>query len=442
MRIGVYVGTFDPVHKGHINVINHLINNDYVDKVIVIPTGNYWDKKNITDIKHRINMLKLYENKLVTINDNLNSIPYTYQILDELKKEYPLTELYLIIGADNLEKFHLWEKVDIILKNKILVLPRNNIEVDKYMKDNFILVKDFQPLDISSTDIRNNFNKEYLDDEVINYITKNNLYKRNINNIKLFVNDNDKSKKISKIVEEKIKKFNFNLVDKNYDLAIAIGGDGSFLRMIKSNNFNSDIYYVGINAGTLGFAQEVSIDNIDEFLNLLNTNQYKIEEIGIQETSIKTPNTISRFFSLNEIAIRDKELNTTKIKVEIDDIELEKYFGDGLLVATSFGSTAYNLSFGGSIIYDTLHTLQITPIAPLNNKSYRCLLNSYVVPENKVIKLYPDTDKNNLIVTVDGENNIYDNVELIETVVDKKRIKCLRNKNYDFSKKVNEKFLR
>ena len=91
----------------------------------------------------------------------------------------------------------------------------------------------------------------------------------------------------------------------NYDLAIAVGGDGSFLRMVKQNNFNSDIYYIGINSGTLGFMQEVKITEIDKFIDELKNNKFKVEEIGIQETTIYHNNSSSKFYSLNEIVIRD-----------------------------------------------------------------------------------------------------------------------------------------
>ena len=85
--------------------------------------------------------------------------------------------------------------------------------------------------------------------------------KRLINKVKLFPNDNEKSKEIEKILRERLELANFEIVDSKYDLAIAIGGDGSFLRMIKNNVFDSETYYVGINAGTLGFLQEISIDD-------------------------------------------------------------------------------------------------------------------------------------------------------------------------------------
>lgn len=261
-----------------------------------------------------------------------------------------------------------------------------------------------------------------------------------IKRIKLFYNNNDKSINIKNILVDKLKD-KFEIVDDEFDLGIAIGGDGSFLRMMKESKFDSKPYYIGVNAGTLGFAQEIELSNLDEFVNDIETFNFKVENIGIQENKIVSDKEY-KFYSINEIVIRDKDLNTSILNIEIENAFLEEFVGDGILVSTSFGSTAYNLSFGGSIVYNTFHTLQITPIAPLNNKSYRSLINSIVIPENKLIKISPRDDKCNLLVTVDGENIVFDNVKHIYTVVNKKRVKLLRRLDYDFAKKVNEKFLK
>lgn len=260
--------------------------------------------------------------------------------------------------------------------------------------------------------------------------------------VKLFVNDNETSKNVSKIVKEKLEIANFQIVEDNYDLAIAIGGDGSFLRMIKNTNFNENCLYIGINAGTLGFAQEVNIEEIDQFILDLKDKNYKVENIGIQEIEIKTPDTISKQLSLNEMIVRDMELNTANLKVLVEDVLLEDFVGDGLLLATSFGSTAYNLSFGGSIVYNTFHTLQLTPIAPLNNKSYRNLLNSVILPDNKEVVIKPFNRTKNLLITVDGDNNFYKNVDYVSSKVSGREIQILRMKDYNFIKKINDKFLK
>lgn len=180
MRLGIYVGSFNPVHVGHIHVVNYLLENNYVDKILLLPTPSYWDKTNLLDMNDRINMLKVYENDKVIVDTKHNNYPYTYQVLNSLKKDYKDDELYLIIGSDNIEKFDLWEHVDEILENKVIVVKRDDTDIEKYTSkfntNNFIIVNEFKPIDISSSRIRNNKDYNYLDKEVYNYIKENNLY--------------------------------------------------------------------------------------------------------------------------------------------------------------------------------------------------------------------------------------------------------------------------
>jgi NAD+ kinase len=264
---------------------------------------------------------------------------------------------------------------------------------------------------------------------------------RKINNIKLYCNENVKSNEVLIDLKKLLEKNDFNIVTEKADLVIAIGGDGAFLRMVKSEQYDSNLIYVGINAGTLGFLQEIKKSDIANFISCLNDNSYRIEEVGVQETDVYTDNNKEVYYSLNEIVIREKDLNTAYFKVSIKNNLLENYVGDGLLIATSVGSTAYNLSFGGSIVYNTFHTLQITPIAPLNSKAYRNLMNSVIVPEKDEIRIAPINNRSNLLLSIDGDNKVFDNVKYIDTKVDSKRLRVLRLNSYNYWEKVNEKFL-
>lgn len=263
---------------------------------------------------------------------------------------------------------------------------------------------------------------------------------RIINRVKIFANKNNESLSLKNKVITYLAKYHFEVVEENYDLGIAIGGDGSFLRMLKQTNFNSQAYYVGINSGTLGFLQEIKPNEVELFIARINNNDFKLDEISIQETIIETKKETFKLMSLNEIVIRDKDLNTVKLEITVNDNLLENFIGDGILVSTSIGSTAYNLSFGGSIVYSQLHTLQITPIAPLNSKVYRSLINSVIIPENQKIVIKSNYNKN-LIVSIDGTNQIYKNVNYITTLVGDKKIFCLRMNEYNYSNIIHEKFL-
>ncbi len=261
-----------------------------------------------------------------------------------------------------------------------------------------------------------------------------------IKNVGLFPNDNEESLNTYEKLKDYLIDSDYAIDSQNMDLAISIGGDGSFLRMVKNCHFRDDMYYLGINTGTLGFATEIYPDSIEDFIKKLKENKYKEEIISVAEIKIYLDEEIAEFYSLNDIVIRDYQLNTIHLRAYVDDNILEDFAGDGLLISTSFGSSAYNLSFGGSIVYNELHTLQITPIAPLNNKSYRTLLNSVIIPEERRIKIIPQNKE--IIITIDGKNKVYNNVKKIEVSVKDKRIKCLRMYDYDYTKKINEKFLK
>lgn len=181
MKLGVFIGSFNPVHDGHIKMVNYLLDKGIVDRVLIVPTTDYWDKTNLVDLKDRINMLKFFESELVIIDEKHNTIPYTCDLMRELSKEYD-DELYLIIGADNVINFDKWKNYEELLQYKIIVMNRNNLNIDeyitKYNTSNFIVLSDYPFINVSSTEIRNNLDNEHIDERVLKFILDNNLYKK------------------------------------------------------------------------------------------------------------------------------------------------------------------------------------------------------------------------------------------------------------------------
>lgn len=131
-------------------------------------------------------MLKLVFKDKVIIDTKLSKYIYTYQIMGDLRKKY--NDLYLIIGADNIVNFDKWKNVQNILENYVIVIKRNDIDMEGYInnfkeKDKFIIINNFSFLDISSTYIRSMIRKgkydkisQYLNKDVLKYIRDNNLY--------------------------------------------------------------------------------------------------------------------------------------------------------------------------------------------------------------------------------------------------------------------------
>ena len=183
MRIGVYCGSFNPVHKGHIKIVRTALRRHLLDKVLIVPTGNYWDKQNLPPVEGRIRMLKYFENDKIIIDETHNDIQYTYQLFRALKEEYPDDQLVLIIGRDNIPTFDRWKCYEELLEYDCIVIPREDIDSEdldvmmhNYGKTNYTIM-DVKNINFSSSIIRENFDdyekiKDYIDKRVYNYMKK------------------------------------------------------------------------------------------------------------------------------------------------------------------------------------------------------------------------------------------------------------------------------
>ena len=262
---------------------------------------------------------------------------------------------------------------------------------------------------------------------------------RKINKVAIYNNNKEKSIEVEEKLKKDLKKLGLEVVDENYDLAISIGGDGTFLKMVNKTNFKEDIYYVGINTGTLGFLQELTIEDYKKFLDDIINNILTIEETFLEEINVIAKNNTYHFLALNEVVIRRKDLKVLESKIKVDDVLLEDFAGDGLLISTNVGSTAYNLSLGGSIIDKNIVALSLTPMAPLRSKMYQSLNNSIILSKERIIEL--ELKHENLILTIDGINKEIDDVIKIQVKISEHKIKCLMGSNDNFIKTIHDKLI-
>lgn len=264
-----------------------------------------------------------------------------------------------------------------------------------------------------------------------------------IKNIRLFDSGTEDAIARAKLVKRKLISNDFNVVeDDNFELAVAVGGDGSFIRMVKNNNFNENIYYIGVNAGHLGYLQEVKKDEIDKFIDVLKDDNFKVCDMYIQETVVNHINGEDRFYSINEIIVKPKENENTEgvlvANVYIDNEHLENFRGDGIMIATPTGSTGHCLSAGGSIVDPDLNLQQLVPMNPIFSSAYRSLSHPILVAGEKPIKISPENREIKLVV--DAKPIVFEKVDTV-TVTMNKKIKTLRFNEYNFARKVKEKFL-
>ncbi|MFA5523278.1 MAG: NAD(+)/NADH kinase [Tissierellales bacterium] len=262
--------------------------------------------------------------------------------------------------------------------------------------------------------------------------------------INIIHNDNTLSKETSDLLVSKLREHGYiisNNFDYNADLNICIGGDGAFLRAVHMYDFPY-VPFVGVNTGHLGFFHEINPENINMFVDNYSNGNYNIEDIYLVESHVCTRSNCIKLIGVNEIVIKDIESKVIHLNVSIDDKLLECFSGDGLIVSTPSGSTAYNLSSGGSIVYPTLKTLQLTPLCPINSKAYRSLQNSAIIPDGMSIKINPEyRDENSVLIIVDGRQFKYDNVTEVKFKLSDKTIRKLTFHSQNFWSKVRDRFI-
>lgn len=189
------------------------------------------------------------------------------------------------------------------------------------------------------------------------------------------------------------------------DFCFSIGGDGTFLRTARRVG-TKEIPILGFNTGHLGFLAEHSINEAPEMVDRLLAGQYTIESRAILEgkgIGSKVKAGVSGWgFALNEIAIlRQDTASMITVNTLLDGMPVASYQGDGLIVSTPTGSTAYNLSVGGPIVQPTAPCWVLSPIAP-----HSLTMRPLVVSDSHKIDISVESRTETYRVTLDGRSLI------------------------------------
>ena len=156
----------------------------------------------------------------------------------------------------------------------------------------------------------------------------------------------------------------FDLLCKQCDALVTLGGDGTLISAVR-RSFDYNIPIFGIYAGNLGFLADVSMDELDEFVQNLACGNYRIDERSVLEaTTIKDGQEI-KMHAFNDIVFtRPSISNMIHVETLVDKKAFNTYYGDGVIVSTPTGSTAYNLSAGGPVLFPLTKVFTLTPICP------------------------------------------------------------------------------
>ena len=241
--------------------------------------------------------------------------------------------------------------------------------------------------------------------------------------------------------EELLKSFYNYLKEKNIqevfgveqaDLIISLGGDGTMLISAKEA-IRGNIPVLAINMGSLGYLAEIKPQDAVKILQDYENGNYKLEERSFLEVRYED----NIFYALNELVITKggHEAHLIQVEVYSNDIFVNKYRADGIIVATPTGSTAYSLSAGGSIVHPGLNALTITPLAPQSLTARPIIVNGCEVLSFKA------TSRDDAVhLNIDGNQWFQiQKGDLVSARISDKKVKIIKPMNSDYYSILRQK---
>ena len=221
------------------------------------------------------------------------------------------------------------------------------------------------------------------------------------------------------------------------DLIICFGGDGTILHMSKTAT-RAGIPILGVNIGTMGFMAELENTELEQ-LKRLATGDYTIDKrMMLDVTVFRDRDIIFHDICLNDVVItKGAVARIVHLAVECDGVEAMECGGDGVIVATPTGSTAYSLSAGGPIVEPAAHSILVTPICA-HDVGSRCMVSS----DQRIITVKLTRNaRRNAYLSVDGGTSVRLNMGDVTTIKKSNLETSLgRLKNRSFYDVVNQKF--
>jgi len=189
----------------------------------------------------------------------------------------------------------------------------------------------------------------------------------------------------------------FDLLCQTSDVLVTLGGDGTLISVVR-RSFKYNLPILGVYAGNLGFLADINIDELDSFVEKLVKKAYRVDERSIIEAKfIQNGNEITTYAFNDIVLTRHSVLNMIHIETLVDSKAFNTYYGDGVIVSTPTGSTAYNLSAGGPVLFPLTNVFSLTPICP-----HSLTQRPVVLPGEFSIEMKAPQDK--ALVIIDGQD--------------------------------------
>lgn len=242
-------------------------------------------------------------------------------------------------------------------------------------------------------------------------------------------------------VERVLKQADFKLTEDHSkaDTVISIGGDGTFLQAVRKTHFRQDCLYLGVSIkGEHGVYCDFRYEDLNPLIRILQQDEIDVRNYPLLEVWI---NGHKPFYCLNEFSIRSTIIRTFVMDIHIDDLLFETFLGDGMIISTPTGSTAYNKSVRGAVVDPLLPCMQVTELASVNNNRFRTLGAPFLLSKGRKLTLSIQQQGNEFPSTAaDNEAIGVRQVEKVEAVLSDKVIRTAKLSNNSFFEKVQRTF--
>jgi len=220
------------------------------------------------------------------------------------------------------------------------------------------------------------------------------------------------------------------------DLALSIGGDGTFLNTAARIG-RKNIPILGINTGRLGFLADVASEDILPALNAILVNKYIIEERSLLYVETSDGTTFDYPFALNEVSVLKQDSSSMiSITASVNGEMVHTYHADGLLVSTPTGSTAYSMSVGGPLVVPEAENFILTPIA-----SHSLNVRPLIVPDTWKFELEVHSRSQCYLVALDGRSKVLELKTKLRITKADYTVKIIKQMNHTFFDTLKNKLM-
>ncbi len=258
----------------------------------------------------------------------------------------------------------------------------------------------------------------------------------------IITRDDDKSKRLAERFHALVKPHGFRVNAEQPELVLTIGGDGTLLQAFHQYTDRLDSTgFLGIHTGHLGFYADWHPEQMEHLVHLMLTEdlEEKVVSYPLVSIELETSSGSKKWLALNECTLKGID-HTMVAEIKLNDELFVQFRGDGICISSPSGSTAYNKSLGGAIIHPSFEGIQIAEIASINNRVFRSLGSSILLPEHHHCEIFPRAQQN-LLFTVDQLSSTHHEIYKLRCAVAEEKIRFVRYLPFTFWNRVREAFI-